>query len=89
MLSFMDHPAQGVVDRPTLIIAHGLFGSARNWSVVARRLADRRRVVAVDMRNHGSSPRFFSQGYPEMAADLAQVIRSLGAPLRHCGQAQR
>ena len=77
----MDHPAQGVVDRPTLIIAHGLFGSARNWSVVARRLADRRRVVAVDMRNHGSSPRFFSQGYPEMAADLAQVIRSLGAPV--------
>jgi pimeloyl-ACP methyl ester carboxylesterase len=66
---------------PTLVIAHGLYGSGRNWGVIARRLSDRREVVAVDMRNHGDSPRLPSQGYPEMAADLAEVIDSLGSPV--------
>lgn len=63
------------------MIAHGLYGSARNWGVIARRLADRREVVTVDMRNHGESPRFPLQGYPEMAEDLAKVIESIGAPV--------
>ena len=85
MLSFVDHPATGPVDRPTLIIAHGLFGSARNWGVIARRLADRRRVVAVDMRNHGSSPWFSTQSYAEMAADLADVIEAVGGPVDMLG----
>lgn len=66
---------------PTLLIAHGLYGSGRNWGVIARRLADRRQVVAVDMRNHGDSPKFAVHGYPEMAADLAEVIESIGGPI--------
>ena len=61
-----------------MLIAHGLFGSGRNWGVIARRLADSRDVIVVDMRNHGDSPRFASQGYPEMADDLAQVIAAHG-----------
>ncbi len=63
---------------PPLLIAHGLFGSARNWGVIAKRLSDRGLVVAVDMRNHGTSPRADSQTYPEMAADLAEVIAAHG-----------
>jgi pimeloyl-ACP methyl ester carboxylesterase len=35
-------------------------------------------VIAVDMRNHGDSPRFPTQSYPDMAADLAQVIAAHG-----------
>ena len=81
MLTTILHPASGTIDRPPLIIAHGLFGSARNWGVIARRLADRRNVVAVDMRNHGTSPRADSQSYPDMATDLAEVIRSLNTPV--------
>ena len=61
-------------DRPPLLIAHGLFGSARNWGVIAKRLASDREVVAVDMRNHGESPRFDTQSYADMAGDLAEVI---------------
>lgn len=38
-----------------LLIAHGLFGTARNWGVLAKRLAAERQVIAVDMRNHGES----------------------------------
>lgn len=61
-------------DRPPLLIGHGLFGSARNWGVIAKRLSSDREVVAVDMRNHGDSPWFDTQSYADMAADLAQVI---------------
>jgi pimeloyl-ACP methyl ester carboxylesterase len=81
MLAMIRHPASAAPEAPTLVIAHGLYGSGRNWGVIARRLADRRDVVAVDMRNHGESPRFPTQSYPEMATDLAEVIESLGAPV--------
>lgn len=78
MLNMIHHPATMPNDAPPLVIAHGLFGSGRNWGVIARKLADRRDVVAVDMRNHGDSPRFDSQSYHDMAADLAEVIIDLG-----------
>lgn len=63
-----------------LLIAHGLFGSARNWGAMARRLGADRRVVAVDMRNHGASPRGRA-GYEDMAADLAAVIADVGVQM--------
>ena len=81
MLATQWHDSAVPADRPPLLIAHGLFGSGRNWGVVARRLADRRRVVTVDQRNHGFSPRADTQSYPDMAADLAEVIRATGAPM--------
>ncbi|WP_373354373.1 alpha/beta fold hydrolase [Pseudoroseicyclus sp. CXY001] len=59
-----------------LIIAHGLFGSGRNWGVIGKRLADRGEVILPDMRNHGDSPWAESQGYDEMAADLAELIEA-------------
>jgi esterase len=61
-------------DRPPLLIAHGLFGSARNWGAIARALSAERQVVAVDMRNHGSSPWDERHDYVAMAEDLAGVI---------------
>ncbi len=61
-------------DKPPLLIAHGLFGSARNWRAIAKRLSEDRQVITVDMRNHGESPRAPTQSYPEMAEDLAAVI---------------
>ncbi|WP_298910300.1 alpha/beta fold hydrolase [uncultured Aliiroseovarius sp.] len=64
--------------RPPILIVHGLFGSGRNWNVIAKRLSDDRRVVSVDMRNHGESPWFDTQSYHDMAGDLAQVIREIG-----------
>lgn len=58
---------------PPVLIAHGLFGSARNWSAIARRLSDRGRVVAVDMRNHGDSPWCARHDYTAMAEDLGAL----------------
>ena len=64
--------------KPPLLIVHGLYGSARNWGVIAKRLSDERQVIAVDMRNHGESPWFGSHTYAEMAGDLAEVIDTIG-----------
>jgi esterase len=61
-----------------LLIAHGLFGSARNWQSIARNLARDRWVVCVDMRNHGHSFWSDDHAYPDLANDLAQVIDALG-----------
>lgn len=77
MLNTVIHGAP--TDRPPLVIAHGLYGSARNWGVIAKRLSDERQVIAVDMRNHGASPWHDSHSYPELAADLAEVIADLGS----------
>ncbi|SFC35571.1 alpha/beta fold hydrolase [Tropicimonas isoalkanivorans] len=63
--------------RPLLIV-HGLFGSARNWGVLAKRLSVDRPVLTVDMRNHGESFRAEAHGYEDMAEDLAQVIEENG-----------
>jgi len=66
---------------PDLLIVHGLYGSARNWSVISKRMSDSRRVIAVDQRNHGDSPWFDTHSYLDMAQDLAQVIEHNGAPM--------
>lgn len=65
-------------DKPPLLIAHGLYGSGRNWGIIAKRLSDSRQVVAVDMRNHGQSDWFDTHTYPDMANDLGEVIDAFG-----------
>lgn len=62
-----------------LLIAHGLYGSARNFNSLGKRLATDRRVVMVDMRNHGESPWAEDASYAAMAKDLALAIDA------HCG----
>jgi esterase len=79
MLNVVRHEGRG--EAVPLLIAHGLFGSARNWGAIAKRLSARGPVLAVDMRNHGESPREARNGYPEMAADLAEVIAAEGGPV--------
>ena len=64
--------------RPPILIVHGLYGSGRNWGVIARRLADERRVVTVDMRNHGASRWEESHDYHALGADLAEVVEAIG-----------
>ena len=66
-----------------LLIAHGLFGSARNWGVIGKRLSASRPVTLVDMRNHADSPWFDSHGYPDMAGDLAEVLTAPAHVLGH------
>jgi len=61
-------------DARPLLVVHGLFGSARNWGAIAKRLSDRGEVTSVDLRNHGDSPWRDSHSYADMAGDLAAMI---------------
>ena len=78
MLNLIEHGTK--TDRPGLLIVHGLYGSARNWGVIAKRLSDARQVIAVDMRNHGLSPWYDTHSYPDLADDLAGVLQNLDGP---------
>lgn len=79
MLNYILH--DGPTDLPPLLVVHGLYGSARNWGVICKRLSDTRRVIAVDQRNHGDSPWFDSHTYHDMAQDLIEVITDIGGPV--------
>lgn len=83
MLNYVEYGEK--TDAPSLLIVHGLFGSARNWGVIAKRLSSDRHVIAVDMRNHGESGWQNSHSYFDLADDLAEVIRHVGAPMNVLG----
>lgn len=76
-LAFIDHPVPGAT-RPPLLVLHGIFGAAKNWRAHAKRLGPGRRVLAVDLRNHGESPWESRHDYEAMADDLARLIGRIG-----------
>ena len=80
MLNILTH---GDPSNPTLLIAHGLFGSGRNWNVIAKRLSDAFYVICPDMRNHGASPWFDTQSYFDMAEDLAGLLEGPSLVVGH------
>ena len=61
-----------------LLILHGLFGSKRNWAAIAKHLSAHRRVICLDLRNHGESPWHDEMTYPALAADVARFIDDHG-----------
>lgn len=71
-LYFQDFPARS--DNPPLVMLHGLFGSGTNWRGVARRFEGARRVLAMDMRNHGRSFNDAEMTYPGMARDVLDTL---------------
>ncbi|WP_375261399.1 alpha/beta fold hydrolase [Palleronia sp.] len=73
----------GPEDAPALLIVPGLFGSARNWGVIQKRLSDRFRVTAVDMRNHGASGWSDDHSYKALAGDLADTLEGPSHVLGH------
>ena len=69
--------AAGPGDAPTIVFLHGLGGSQATWQLVLGELADRYRVVAVDLPGHGQS----SAGEADYsvgghAAAVAEAIRA-------------
>lgn len=76
-LTHIEHSATDDEREAPLLIAHGLFGSARNFNTLGRKLATSRRVVIVDMRNHGSAPWDADNSYEALADDLGDAVRRL------------
>jgi esterase len=62
-----------------LVLLHGLFGSAQNFGAVQRRLAQRFRVLSLDVRNHGASPHQAVMSYGAMAEDVLETIAARAA----------
>jgi esterase len=71
------HDAFGEAGSPVLIL-HGLLGAARNWTGIAKELAARQRVFALDLRNHGRSPWAETMSFDDMAGDVAAFIERHG-----------
>lgn len=69
-------PKSGAALLP-LVIIHGLFGSADNWRSHIKQWQTERRVIAVDLRNHGRSPHADGMQYAAMAADVIVLLDSL------------
>ena len=77
------HSAEAGADRgagPPVALLHGLFGAAGNFAAIQRRLAETRRVIAFNLRNHGASPHDPDMSYAAMAEDVLDSLKALGVP---------
>ena len=63
---------------PPVVLLHGYTSHARSWDTVARGLADRFRVLALDQRGHGESDRAEDYHEQRLLADLAAFVAALG-----------
>lgn len=65
---------------PPIVCVHGYTSSAQAFNALARRLQDRFRILAPDVRGHGESgwSPAGAYGYADQAADLAGVADRLG-----------
>lgn len=64
-----------------IVLVHGVTLAAEVWSLQLATLAERHRVIAVDLRGHGQSVPGrdgFRGGVARLAADVRQVIDALG-----------
>jgi esterase len=57
-----------------LVFCHGLFGQGRNWTGVAKALADEHRSLLVDLPQHGRSDWSERFDYLEVADEVAGVL---------------
>jgi pimeloyl-ACP methyl ester carboxylesterase len=70
---------------PRVVFVHGLFGQGKNWTTIARGLADSHRVTLIDLPNHGHSPWTDRVDYLDMAGMLAAELEHLGEPVTLIG----
>ncbi len=61
----------------TLVILHGLLGSAQNWHSAARMLEPKMHLVIPDQRNHGVSPHDAEHTIETMRHDLEECVDHL------------
>lgn len=66
-----------------VVFCHGLFGQGKNWTQIAKALADRHRVTLVDMPNHGRSAWTDRLDYVEMADAVAGLLDESTALVGH------
>ncbi|MGZ4547767.1 MAG: alpha/beta fold hydrolase [Blastococcus sp.] len=70
---------------PRVVFVHGLFGQGKNWTTIARGLAEDHRVTLLDLPNHGHSPWTDRVDYVDMAELVADELETLGDPVTLVG----
>jgi pimeloyl-ACP methyl ester carboxylesterase len=70
---------------PRVVFVHGLFGQGKNWTTIAKGLADDHRVTLLDLPNHGHSPWTDRVDYLDMAEMVAEELERLGDPVTLVG----
>ncbi|MCA0147123.1 alpha/beta fold hydrolase [Blastococcus sp. LR1] len=65
---------------PRVVFVHGLFGQGKNWTTIAKGLAENHRVTLLDLPNHGHSPWTERVDYLDMAELVAEELESFGEP---------
>lgn len=74
-LSFRE---EGDPTSPALVLLHGRTADHNDWNGITQHFAARHHVIAPDLRGHGASEHPGSYAVPDMADDVAALIRHLG-----------
>lgn len=69
----------------SVVFCHGLFGQGKNWTQIAKQIADQHRVTLLDMPNHGRSKWTEHHDYVESARSVADAIAAVGEPVALIG----
>jgi pimeloyl-ACP methyl ester carboxylesterase len=69
---------------PLVAFCHGLFGQGKNWTTIAKAVAEDHRVLLVDMPNHGRSSWTDHFDYLDVADQVAELF-SEDDPVRLVG----
>lgn len=81
ILNYVEFGSGKSSKKNSILFAHGLFGSKKNWLNTAKLVSEKldRHVIVVDLRNHGSS--FWSNihDYTSLAGDLIKLTDHLGS----------
>lgn len=70
----------GPRDAPALVLIHGFTASTRSWDPLVPMLAQRYRVIRIDLLGHGRSAKPTDAGYavPDQARRVGEVLDQLG-----------
>lgn len=71
-----------------LVMTHGFAGPSRNWWPELEPLAEKRPVLAYDVRGHDRSsvpPDVEAYSMPQFASDLAGLLKTIGIERAHIG----
>ncbi|MFW6866119.1 alpha/beta fold hydrolase [Nocardioides sp. CPCC 206347] len=69
----LHHTALGTTGS-RVVFLHGLFGQGKNWTQVAKQVAEKHQVLLVDLPHHGRSPWPERFDFVEAAAQVAELL---------------